>query len=86
MNLLCFLQLAIFNSMAPALRLVIKFTTVSWFLRKQNTQHTPLPSQRTASHLCPAWRSTEAAMGGLSSPLNASHRTWSHTSVKLMTG
>ena len=86
MNLLCFLQLAIFNSMAPALRFVIKFTSVYWFLRKQNTQHTPLPSQRTPSHLCPAWRSTDAAMGGFSSPLDAPHQTWSHTPVKLMTG
>lgn len=85
-NLLCFLQLAIFNSMAPALRPVIKFTSVSWFLRKQNTQHIPLPSQRTPSHLCPAWRSTEAVTGGFSSPLNAPHHTWSYTSVKLMIG
>lgn len=79
MNLLCLLQLAIFNSMAPALRLVIKFTSVSWFLRKQNTQHIPLPSQRTPSHLCPAWRTTDAAMGGFSSPLDAPYHTKSHT-------
>lgn len=54
MNLLCFLRISHFGLWLPALRLVIKFTTVSWFLRKQNTQHTPLPSQRTPSHLCPA--------------------------------
>lgn len=35
MNLLCFLQLAIFNSMAPALRLVIKFTTAFGFLESK---------------------------------------------------